>query len=145
MGLGYRHAVSFMKELRWFRRHSVKIPFFRRLTFIVKSKLLLFCLHFFVLFCFVYRTPGIILTMDKGFNYSDTTWAPWCFRTKTTPNKRPKLCITNPLWGRGTPVISGFPQKGPLMRKTFPWYADECVWNQGRMSNTMYRNLCWIP
>ena len=71
--------------------------FFRRLAFIVKSKLLLFLFAFFVLFCFVYCTPGIILTMNKVFNYSDTTWAPWRFRTKTNPNKRPKLCITNPL------------------------------------------------
>ena len=76
--------------------------FFRRLAFIVKSKLMLFLFAFFVLFCFVYRTPGLlVLTLNKGFNYSDTTWAPWRFRTKTTPNKRPKLCITNPLWGWG--------------------------------------------
>ena len=39
----------------------------------------------------------------------------------------------------------GSPQKGPLMRKTFPCYAGESVWNQGRISNTIYRNLCWIP
>ena len=53
--------------------------------------------------------------VKSGFNYSDTTWAPWRFRTKTTPNKRPKLCISNPLWGGGgTPVISGFPSKGAI-------------------------------
>ena len=94
--------------------------FFRRLAFIVKSKLLLFLFAFFVLFCFVYRKPGIILTMNKGFNYSDTTWAPWRFRTKTTPNKRPNLCITNPLWGgrggggggRWLQSSMGSPQKG---------------------------------
>ena len=99
--------------------------FFRRLAFIVKSKLLLFC-------------------MGKGFNYSDTTWAPWRFRTKTTPNKRPKLCITNTLWG-WLQSSMGSPQKGPLMRERFPCYAGESVWYQGRISNTMYRNLCWIP
>ena len=39
------------------------------------------------------------------------------------------------------------PQKGPLMRKKFPCYAGESVWDQGRISNTntMCRNLCWIP
>ena len=83
--------------------------------------------------------------VKSGFNYSDTTWAPWRFRTKTTPNKRPKLCISNPLWGGGLQSSVGFPQKGPLMRKTLPCYAGERVWNQGRISNTMYRNLCWIP
>ena len=94
----------------------------------------------------------LALIVKSGFNYSDTTWAPWRFRTKTTPNKRPKLCITNPLWGgegwgwgRGGVIIGGFPQKGSLMRKTFSCYAGESVWNQGRISNTMYRNLCWIP
>ena len=47
--------------------------------------------------------------VKSGFNYNDTTWAPWRFRTKTTPNKRAKICITNPLW-----VISGFPWKGAI-------------------------------
>ena len=139
----WRNSVDFV-DIRSTNRHL----FFRRLAFIVKSKLLLFLFAFFVLFCFVYRTPGIILTMNKGFNYSDTTWAPWRFRTKTAPNKRPKLCITKPLWGGGGGGLQssvGYPQKGPLMRKTFPCYAGESVWNQGRISNTMYRNLCWIP
>ena len=57
--------------------------------------------------------------VKSGFNYSDTTWAPWRFRTKTTPNKMPKLCISNPLCvcvggGGGAPVISGFPSKGAI-------------------------------
>ena len=94
--------------------------------------------------CLLYTRDWIDL--NKGFNYSDTTWAPWRFRTKTTPNKRPKFCIINPLWGGGGLQSSvGYPQKGPLMRKTFPCYAGESVWNQGRISNTMNRNLCWIP
>ena len=119
---------------------------FSKTSIYCKLKTIPFLYAFFVLFCFVYRTPGIILTMNKGFNFSDTTWAPWRFRTKTTPNKRRKLCITNPLWGWGWGLQSsvGSPQKRPLMRKTFPCYAGESVWNQGCISNTIYRNLCWI-
>ena len=115
VGLVYRHAVSLWRNSVDFVDIRSRYLFWR-LAFIVKS----------------------------GFNYSDTTWAPWHFRTKTTHNKRPKLCITNPVWG-GLQSSVGFPQKGPLMRKTFPCYAGESVWNQGRISNTMYRNLCWIP
>ena len=144
MGLVYRHAVSYDEGTPLISStFGLGTFFFRRLAFIVKSKLLLVCLHFFVLFCFVYCTPGIILTMNDSFNYGATTWAPWRFRTKTTPNKRPKLCITNPLWGLQSSV--GFPHKEPLMRKTFPCYAGESVWNQGRISNTTYRNPCWNP
>ena len=59
--------------------------FFRRLAFIVKSKLLrLFCLHFLFCFALFIVHPGLYWLWNKGFNYSDTTWAPWRFRTKTT-------------------------------------------------------------
>ena len=71
--------------------------FFSKISIYCTIKTIAFFVCIFCFVLFVYRTPGIILTMNKGFNYGDTTWAPWCFRTKTTPNKRPKLCITNPL------------------------------------------------
>ena len=73
---------------------------FSKTSIYCKIKTIAFLFASFVLSCFVYRTPGIILTMNKDFNYSDTAWAPWCFRTKTTHYKRPKLCIT-PVGGGG--------------------------------------------
>ena len=35
--------------------------------------------------------------------------------------------------------------RGIIIAEKFACYAGESVWNQGRISNTMYRNLCWIP
>ena len=86
--------------------------FFSKTSIYCKIKTIAFLFAFFVLYCLVYCTPGIILTMNKCFNYSATTWAPWRFRTKTTPNKRPKLCMTNPLWGLQSSVPS--PHKEPF-------------------------------
>ena len=56
-----RNSIDFVDIRSWY--------LFSKTSIYCKSK----TIAFFVLFCFVYRTPGIILTMNKDFNYSDTT------------------------------------------------------------------------
>ena len=106
MGLVYRHAVSYDERTPLISSTFGLGTFFSKTSIYCKIKTIAFLFAFFVLYCLVYYTPGIILTMNKSFDYSTTTWAPWRFRTKTTPNKRPKLCMTNPLWGLQSSVPS---------------------------------------
>ena len=115
---------------------------FSKTSIYCKIKTIAFLFAFFVLFCFVYRTPGIILTMNKDFNYSDTTWAPWLSEQRQLPIKGQNSAL---LTQGGTPVISGFPSKGAINAENVSML---CGWKSLKsgmhIKYHQYRNLCWI-
>ena len=144
MGLVYRHAVSYVKELRWFSSTFGISTFFRRLALIVKKKYCFFCLHFLFCFTLFIVHPGLywlwikVLITVKPYKHHGVS------EQKQLIKKGQNSALQTHCEG-GLQSSVGSPHKGSLMWKTFPCYAGESVWNQGRISNTMYRNPCWNP
>ena len=71
--------------------------------------------------CLLYTRDWIDL--NKDFHYSDATWAPACFTS--TYKKHPNFALLvryleEPLF------TNGFPHKGSIIRKTFPWCDVSC-------------------
>ena len=143
VGLVYRYAASYDEGTPVISSTSGLGTFFRRLAFIVKSKLLLFCLHSLFCFALFIVHPGLYWLRIKVSITVTPHEHHGVSEQRQLLIKGQNSAFTNPSWGLQSSVAS--PHKGPLMRKTFPCYAGESVWNQGRISNTMYRNPCWNP
>ena len=72
--------------------------------------------------CLLYTRYWIDL--NKDLYYSDATWAPACSTSTYKKHQNFALlvrCLGEPLF------TNGFPHKGSVIRKTFPWYDVSCV------------------